>query len=72
MPKLCRFIARVLQRALVYLARPRAVGRPKAGYVEIVVAAVRLWALPEDYIDLLKRWLPLHSVSGGTRKLDFG
>lgn len=60
------------QRALVYLARPRGEGRPKAGYMEIVVAAAHTWELPEDYIDSLKLWLPLHSVSGGTRKLDFG
>jgi gamma-glutamylcyclotransferase (GGCT)/AIG2-like uncharacterized protein YtfP len=44
--------------ALVYLARPKGEGRPKPGYMELVMAAVREWDLPEDYFDALQDWLP--------------
>ena len=36
--------------ALVYVARPRPEGRPKPGYMELVVAAARALELPPDYI----------------------
>jgi hypothetical protein len=55
--------------ALVYLARPRATGAPKAGYMEIVVAAARAWDLPAGYIDSLKAWLPSRQAGSGHRKL---
>ncbi len=55
--------------ALVYLARPRRSGEPKAGYMEIVIAAARAWRLPADYIDSLERWLPRHPTGSGPRKL---
>jgi cation transport regulator ChaC len=44
--------------ALVYVARPLPSGRPKAGYMELVIAAAREWKLPADYILSLRRWLP--------------
>jgi hypothetical protein len=60
-------------RALVYIARPRAAGRPKAGYMEIVIAAARAWAFPDGYIQSLKQWLPARPGGAGTRKLgEFG
>ena len=60
-------------RALVYIARPRPVGRPKAGYVEIVIAAARVWAFPEGYIESLEQWLPARPSGAGSRKLgEFG
>jgi hypothetical protein len=55
--------------ALVYVARRRPPGRPKAGYMEIVVAAARALALPEDYVASLEAWLPVPSLGSGYRKL---
>jgi cation transport regulator ChaC len=61
------------QPALVYIARERPVGRPKAGYMEVVVAAARELGLPPDYVASLKHWLPARSLGSGHRKLgDFG
>jgi gamma-glutamylcyclotransferase (GGCT)/AIG2-like uncharacterized protein YtfP len=45
-------------RALVYVARPRAEGRPRPGYVAVVEEAAREWQLPERYIQTLRRWAP--------------
>jgi hypothetical protein len=59
--------------ALVYLARPRPVGAPKPGYMEIVVAAARELELPADYITSLQEWLPARTLGAGHRKLgEFG
>ena len=44
--------------ALVYVARARARGRPRPGYLEAVVAAAREWGLPADYARSLERWAP--------------
>ena len=43
--------------ALIYIARPQRAGRPRAGYMEIVLAAAREWELPPAYIASLNRWL---------------
>lgn len=55
--------------ALVYVARPRPLGRPKGGYMEIVVAAARALELPGDYVASLEEWLPVRSLGSGYRKL---
>jgi hypothetical protein len=55
--------------ALVYVARPRGVGRPKAGYMELVVAAALEWKLPPSYIARLQDWLPAQPGAAGARKL---
>jgi Gamma-glutamyl cyclotransferase, AIG2-like len=55
--------------ALIYLARPRDVGRPRAGYMELVLAAARAWNLPGDYIVSLQRWLPAQPLGAGGRNL---
>jgi hypothetical protein len=55
--------------ALVYIARPRPFGRPKPGYMEIVVKAAREWEMPADYITSLEQWLPARSGSAGHRKI---
>ena len=55
--------------ALVYVARPRPLGQPKAGYMEIVVAAARALELPGDYVASLEEWLPVRSLGSGYRKL---
>jgi AIG2-like family len=55
--------------ALVYVARPRADGRPKAGYMELLIAAARAWNLPDDYIASLQRWLPAQPLGAGGRNL---
>ena len=55
--------------ALVYVARRQPLGRPKAGYMEIVVKAAREVELPDDYIASLEEWLPVRSLGSGYRKL---
>lgn len=56
--------------ALVYLARPRPEGRPKSGYMEVVVAAARALELPPHYIASLQRWLPKRPSRTGHRSLE--
>jgi cation transport regulator ChaC len=59
-------------RVLVYVSRPRGAGRPKAGYMELVIAAARAWHLPPDYIAGLHDWLPPQPPQrglAGSRKL---
>jgi hypothetical protein len=53
--------------ALVYVARPRPIGRPRAGYMELVVAAARAWNLPADHIAALQRWLTREPRGAGHR-----
>jgi hypothetical protein len=55
--------------ALVYVARPGGEGRPKSGYMELVLAAARAWDLPPTYVLSLQRWLPTRFAGAGTRKL---
>jgi hypothetical protein len=55
--------------ALIYLARPSGEGRPKPGYMELVIAAAREWDLPEAYVRSLERWLALRPLGLGSRKL---
>jgi hypothetical protein len=43
--------------ALVYLARSRQEAAPRAGYMEVVIAAALEWQLPDVYIDELRGWL---------------
>jgi cation transport regulator ChaC len=47
-----------LSPALVYIARERPIGRPRLGYMELVVEAARALELPADYIASLQDWLP--------------
>lgn len=59
--------------ALVYLARPRPDGCPRAGYLELVLAAARVWDLPAGYIATLQDWQPAQPLGAGTRNLkEFG
>ena len=44
--------------AMIYVARERALGRPKPGYLDVVVDAAREWGLPGDYVGSLERWAP--------------
>lgn len=44
--------------ALVYVARPGPSGAAKPGYMEVVVAAAREWAVPDRYLRSLERWRP--------------
>ena len=55
--------------ALVYFARPRGEGRPKPGYIELVVAAAREWRLPASYVRALESWAVRHPLGAGNRKL---
>jgi AIG2-like family len=63
------FQADRLRPALVYVARPGRTGRPKAAYMELVIAAAHAWRLPSDYIASLRHWLPRGPVGAGSRKL---
>jgi hypothetical protein len=59
--------------ALVYIARPRRAGRPKPGYMELVLAAAREWELPEAYLRSLQSWMPKRAFGADVRKLgEFG
>ena len=49
--------------ALVYIARERPPGRPRAGYMEVVVEAARARDLPSAYIASLEQWLPKDAAS---------
>ena len=42
--------------AMVYVARRQVPGRPKPGYLDVVVDAARDWSLPEAYVSSLARW----------------
>jgi len=44
--------------ALVYLGNDTGEGRPRPGYIELVVDAAREWDLPVRYIESLARWSP--------------
>jgi cation transport regulator ChaC len=44
--------------ALVYIGRSAIAGTPKPGYLDVVLAAARGWALPPDYVAELARWSP--------------
>lgn len=45
------------QSALVYVAVNTAVGSPRPGYMERIVAAAELYRLPDRYVEELKSWL---------------
>ena len=55
--------------ALVYLARPGGEGRPKPGYIELVIAAAREWHLPEDYIGSLASLVAGARLGADARKI---
>ncbi|MGB6535925.1 MAG: gamma-glutamylcyclotransferase family protein [Xanthobacteraceae bacterium] len=62
--------------ALVYVARVRGPGRPKPGYMELVLTAARGWNLPPDYVASLEIWLRAEaggakSIRGGTCRSEF-
>ncbi len=42
--------------AMVYVAQSRVEGRPKPGYLEVVLNAARDWQLSESYVHSLARW----------------
>ncbi len=56
--------------ALVYVARQQREGRPRPGYINVVVEAAHDWRLPELYIRSLARWSP--SAWPGARARDVG
>jgi gamma-glutamylcyclotransferase (GGCT)/AIG2-like uncharacterized protein YtfP len=58
------------QAALTYIGRSDTPGRPRPGYLELVIAAAREWDLPDPYIRALARW----SASGwhGARAVEPG
>jgi hypothetical protein len=54
--------------ALVYIGRERPPGRPRAGYMEIVIEAARALDLPSAYIAVLEQWLPQDNAGAKQRK----
>lgn len=44
--------------ATLYVARARSGGRPKPGYLDVILAAAREWSLPPPYVRSLQRWQP--------------
>jgi hypothetical protein len=58
-----------LMPALVYFARPGGPGRPKPGYIELVIEAARQWDLPEAYIAGLARFAVMRPLGGDARKI---
>jgi hypothetical protein len=56
--------------ALVYVARREGEGRPRPGYIDVVVEAARDWDLPAVYVRSLARWAP--SGWRGARARDTG
>jgi hypothetical protein len=57
-------------RAMIYLLRRRAPGKPRPGYVEMIAEAARSWNLPERYICSVERWSA--SRWTGARVIDAG
>jgi hypothetical protein len=62
---------------LVYIARERPLGRPRAGYMEVVIEAARALDLPAPYIAALEQWLPQDAAqdaanAGQAKFGDFG
>lgn len=54
-----------LRPALVYLGRSGGTGRPRPGYMELVLAAALAWRLPQAHVDRLQAWA---SVNGRPRR----
>jgi hypothetical protein len=62
-----------LRPALVYLGPSSGTGRPKPGYMELVLAAARAWNLPHCYLAWLQRWVRARPLGTTTRRLaEFG
>lgn len=57
------------RRALVYVARSRRAGRPKAGYMELILAAAKEWQFPPPYMASLRRCLSAQPAGAGSRNL---
>jgi hypothetical protein len=55
--------------ALIYFARGTGEGRPKPGYMELVIAAAREWDLPDGYIETLEGWVAARALGLGARKI---
>jgi hypothetical protein len=56
--------------ALVYILRRPGRGKPRPGYVHLVIEAARDWEMPDRYVAALRRWSP--SGWRGTRPKDTG
>jgi cation transport regulator ChaC len=55
--------------ALVYVGRPRGHGKPRASYMDLVLAAARSWKLPPRYVASLQHWVPAQPLGAGARNL---
>lgn len=58
------------ETALVYVSRTRAEGRPRSGYLDVVIGAALDWDLPATYVRSIERCLP--SGWHGARQPDIG
>ena len=57
-------------RAMIYVLRRRAPGKPKPGYIEMIADAARGWKLPEPYVRSLERmsgsrWIGARGIDAG-------
>lgn len=55
--------------ALVYIGNGRPGGRPRPGYMDVVLNAAQAWSLPETYVRGMQRLGPMRS---GARAPDVG
>lgn len=60
----------VARSALVYVGRPSGEGRPRPGYLELVLEGARDWQMPERYIRKLQRYAPARF--SGTGAVEIG
>ena len=56
--------------ATVYVARSRTAGRPKSGYLDVILSAAREHRLAAAYVRSLQRWSPTRWR--GTRAAECG
>ncbi len=59
------------RRALVYIAATGRIGKPKLGYMDVVLAAAREWQLPSSYVERLRQWCPRPTSSGVQKEWRF-
>lgn len=60
---------RCIAPALVYFARESGEGRPKPGYLELVLAAASEWELPLAYVRSLEAFAAKRPVGADVRKI---
>ncbi len=57
------------RHALVYIAANSRIGRPKPGYMDVVLEAAREWRLPPSYVASLRQWCPRPASGASAQKV---